>query len=396
MRLAVRGYISQRLPSLQEKFNQLHLNSGEVEDIGDEITKKSDGMFLYARLVLNYLENKIFYKGSEVKLSVNELPKELSDFYRKILTQILVRLDAQSVHRVRSIFCWIAFARRPLKKIEFLSAISFSAGDPDITHLVPTYILDICGALIEERRDNTLAFIHISVKEFLQSSSSGLAIDKKEVIVEHAHQDGRLVSLQNPLLRKELELALWTRSPKGLESGLQTNRLSNHSIPSTSLPPQDGISFMLAAYEESVKFLLSQNDYPGVSTEELESFKSQFRGSAFTCRLSSCPRATLGFESEVLRVDHEMTHLPRLQCDFPGCQNPPFVSVQALRNHVKKYHVAQPARKSIRQVADASQITFENAAEQLVNRANQIRNSGNTSQIDSPRLMSGSIEERTR
>ncbi|KAI0840034.1 hypothetical protein F5Y06DRAFT_246496 [Hypoxylon sp. FL0890] len=477
--LAIRHYTSQRLVSLQEKFNQLHVSSSEVEDIRDEITKKSDGMFLYARLVLDFLDNKIFFKGCEVKASVNELPEKLSDFYRKILTQILVRLDPQSVHRVKSIFCWVAFARRPLKKIEFLSAISFSTGDPDIAHLAPTYILDICGSLVEERRDNTLAFIHVSVKEFLQSSSSGLVIDEREAVAEHGiatitcllsgldvfakasqndtkylrvarglhgfhvysteywieyllshatttpsrttsvifdlagklaenlnglrdhstevqdsldpiSQDRRLASLQNPLLRKEVGRALFARSLKGFESGHQTNGPADKFGASNSLPSKDGISVMLASYEESVKFLLTQNDYPGVSAEELETFKSQFRASAYTCRLGSCPRATCGFDSEALRLDHEMSHLPRIRCNFPGCQSPPFVSTQALNNHLKKYHVSQPARKSIRRIStslatnsginttDAPWSDHTQAPPTSIDQPKQIQNSGHT------------------
>jgi hypothetical protein len=69
------------------------------------------------------------------------------------------------VDRVRCILGWVAFAKRPLQKLEFLSAITFSLGDPKVDILAPQYILDICGTLVEERRDSTLAFIHISVKE---------------------------------------------------------------------------------------------------------------------------------------------------------------------------------------------------------------------------------------
>ena len=67
--------------------------------------------------------------------------------------------------RVRCILGWVAFAKRPLQKLEFLSAITFSSGDPGVDRLAPQYILDICGALVEERRESTLAFIHNSVKE---------------------------------------------------------------------------------------------------------------------------------------------------------------------------------------------------------------------------------------
>jgi hypothetical protein len=85
--------------------------------------------------------------------------------YRQILTQILAHLDPRSVDRVKCIFGWIAFAKRPLRKLEFLSAITFSSGDHEVAQLAPHYILGICKPFIEERQDTTLAFIHTSVKE---------------------------------------------------------------------------------------------------------------------------------------------------------------------------------------------------------------------------------------
>jgi uncharacterized protein YutE (UPF0331/DUF86 family) len=85
--------------------------------------------------------------------------------YRKILTQVLIHLDPRSVYRIKCVLGWIAFAKRPLKKLEFLSAVTFSSGEPKVAHLAPQYVLDICAPLIDERRDTTLAFIHVSVKE---------------------------------------------------------------------------------------------------------------------------------------------------------------------------------------------------------------------------------------
>ena len=119
---------------------------------------------------------------------------------------------------------------------------------------------------------------------------------------------------------------------------------------------------MLTLYQEAVRSLLSQSDYPGVSAEELELFKNQFRTSAFTCRLNSCPRATLGFESEKLRLEHEMAHARRFRCTFPGCKYPPFVSAQSLTNHLNKYHNPNPPRKSIRQVGHIPTTRSGNAA----------------------------------
>jgi hypothetical protein len=36
-------------------------------------------MFLYARLILDYVENKIFFYRDEVKKAIDDLPQELTD-----------------------------------------------------------------------------------------------------------------------------------------------------------------------------------------------------------------------------------------------------------------------------------------------------------------------------
>ncbi|KAK7428634.1 hypothetical protein QQZ08_004896 [Neonectria magnoliae] len=181
---AIRQYIGQRLQSLHEKLPN-DVGQEEILEIQNTIATKTDGMFLYARLVLDYLSHNIFFSCDEIQASVNQLPEKLTDFYRKLLTQILVTLDSRSVNRIKSVLGWVAFARRPLRKMELLSAISFGAGDPNITHVAPRYILDLCGSLVEERQDATLAFIHISVKEFLQTPSSNVVIHEEEALQEH-------------------------------------------------------------------------------------------------------------------------------------------------------------------------------------------------------------------
>ncbi|EAQ87140.1 hypothetical protein CHGG_03759 [Chaetomium globosum CBS 148.51] len=155
---AIRQYASQRLQSLHRKFSQLDIGADELREIEYGVARKADGksrcsafhsvntanlcplgMFLYARLVLDYLSTNIFYSGEEVKTSIDHLPDKLSDF----------------------------------------------SGDPKVTQLAPQYILDICEPLVEERSDESLALIHVSVKDFVQSPSSNLAIREEEVLQQH-------------------------------------------------------------------------------------------------------------------------------------------------------------------------------------------------------------------
>jgi hypothetical protein len=108
-------------------------------------------------------------------------------------------------------------------------------------------------------------------------------------------------------------------------------------------------------YQATIKSLLLIQDFPGVTPEELEHFKREFRTSAYTCRLPSCPRATVGFHTNELRLEHEATHSQRLRCLYPGCQYPPFASTRALKNHENKCHKMAQGRKTIRRVAAWSQ-----------------------------------------
>jgi hypothetical protein len=141
-------------------------------------------MFLWARLVLQYLSTNLFSSKGEVIGAVDTLPHELSKMcvchwlesiwltrgrYGAILSRILSNFDDRSKSRVRSILGWIAFARRPLRKAELRSAL-FVASDGDDVHahdLVPSYWFDMCTPLIEERNDSTFGFIHSSVKEYV-------------------------------------------------------------------------------------------------------------------------------------------------------------------------------------------------------------------------------------
>ena len=51
----------------------------ETNDYAGRISDSLKGMFLYARLVLDYLATNIFYSADEIKTSVNQLPEKLTD-----------------------------------------------------------------------------------------------------------------------------------------------------------------------------------------------------------------------------------------------------------------------------------------------------------------------------
>lgn len=127
--------------------------------------------------------------------------------------------------------------------------------------------------------------------------------------------------------------------------------------PCVDLSPIRELGDVLANYQKTIRSLLSQSELPGIAKEDLERFQREYCTTVFTCHLPSCPRATSGFESERLQLQHEATHTLHLKCHFPGCQYPPFVSVRALKSHELKCHSTQ-GRKNIRKVGSMEEMNL--------------------------------------
>ncbi|VZI02341.1 unnamed protein product [Fusarium fujikuroi] len=172
---AIEAYASYRLSLLEMELSQLQVTPDDISDLSRRIAKRAE----------DYLANNMFLQREEVLSAPEALPRALQQFYEKILTQITSHFDERSLERMKLIFEWIAFAKRPLRKAEFRSALAFSSGNPDTGELAPQYLFDKCSPLIEERCDSTFAFIHVSVRDYLESSDSIMAIDESSSIRSH-------------------------------------------------------------------------------------------------------------------------------------------------------------------------------------------------------------------
>ncbi|ESU14037.1 hypothetical protein FGSG_07735 [Fusarium graminearum PH-1] len=257
-----------------------------------------DGMFLYARLVLDYLSKNIFYTGSEMRRSIDELPEKLSELYS---------------------FSWMRDyhekASRVVKGIHGFHVYATEFWTEYVLHYFSTQppsdnsiVLNLATKLAErlgERPDT---------EDAQNNSSPSPPVDER---LKHLKDWPRLINL--------VEASLRSRSLKRLESNL-----------------------------EVVRFLLQQDEYPGISAADLYLFKSQFQSSAFTCRLSFCPRATNGFSSEELRRQHEIAHTQLSLCTVPECRYPPFTSIKALKAHINKYHRPEKRTRHIRRNGSVS------------------------------------------
>lgn len=116
----------------------------------------------------------------------------------------------------------------------------------------------------------------------------------------------------------------------------------------------DGVSGLLPQYQNLLLHVMNEVDIPGVSSRDLEAFRSEFSTSIHTCRLRTCARATVGFETKDLRIEHEKSHVQRYPCTRMGCQYPPFLTPGSLKAHVRKEHDTAVPPRSIRRVKTAA------------------------------------------
>ncbi|RYP43640.1 hypothetical protein DL768_009815 [Monosporascus sp. mg162] len=161
-----------------EKYVRSKLTAGTgkfVEDIRTEILQKAAGVFMWAVLVVDIL-NQEFSRGRNfaVKKRLQEIPAKLSELFKDILTR-----DNENMGDLLLCIQWILYANRPLKREEFYFAV-VSGLEPGQARVEwnPEYItadamnlfvLSSSKGLAEVTRSkyHTVQFIHESVRDYL-------------------------------------------------------------------------------------------------------------------------------------------------------------------------------------------------------------------------------------
>ncbi|KAF3200935.1 hypothetical protein TWF679_000560 [Orbilia oligospora] len=146
-----------------------------VQQIREEILKKSSGIFLWVVLVVQIL-NKVYDGGGRPSLlrqRFEELPVGLSDLFKEILIK-----DTENKRDLLLCIEWVLHAKRPLKPVELYIAIlsgnypeDLGVWDPEeVTEEdMGRFILNSSKGLAEftKSTDQTVQFIHESVRDFL-------------------------------------------------------------------------------------------------------------------------------------------------------------------------------------------------------------------------------------
>ncbi|RYP92352.1 hypothetical protein DL770_001554 [Monosporascus sp. CRB-9-2] len=136
-----------------------------------EVLRKSNGIFLWASLIINRLEEA--YSLEDMQDILQQVPSEMNDFYTRIIGAIA---ESQSAELAKCILKWITCAARPLSTEELKEAVradinrTLTVSDDKLGHL--------CGHLITVDKESRVQVIHQTVSAFLTQERSDFWIDK--------------------------------------------------------------------------------------------------------------------------------------------------------------------------------------------------------------------------
>ncbi|KAK8054923.1 hypothetical protein PG993_000150 [Apiospora rasikravindrae] len=140
----------------------------EIEACLKPLATKAKGMFLYARIVINSVEDLDLIEDIRQELTV--LPETLEDAYGRIMQRINQAENTARREKARAIIGWIACAPTPLTVQEMKQALSIDTDRPTRSGrlLGNLDIVEICGPIVEVV-DEYARFVHFTVKEYMFS-----------------------------------------------------------------------------------------------------------------------------------------------------------------------------------------------------------------------------------
>ncbi|KAJ6541357.1 hypothetical protein B0H19DRAFT_852133, partial [Mycena capillaripes] len=138
------------------------------DEIHSKITCTVDGMFLLAKLHIESLSIKSTLKG--VQEALKALPKTLDDSYDNVMNQIEDQ-NEENKYIAHLALTWVANAKRPLKVLEFQTALAIEAGSKSLNkaNIVDMdTVLSVCaGLIIKDEQLSVVRLVHYTTQEYL-------------------------------------------------------------------------------------------------------------------------------------------------------------------------------------------------------------------------------------
>ncbi|KAJ7481671.1 ankyrin repeat-containing domain protein [Mycena latifolia] len=169
----IRRYIDAAVLKSSRLSKHIENNSSLREEIEEIIVRRSDGMFLLAKLQVDSLMTKHTVKA--VRNALRNMPDNLNSSYDEIVDRINRQSEDDKALAWRTL-SWITNAKRPLRPSELREALAVEEGskklDSDNLLDIDT-ILSVCASLVViNEADRRLRLIHFTAQNYLEQVQS--------------------------------------------------------------------------------------------------------------------------------------------------------------------------------------------------------------------------------
>ncbi|KAK8867413.1 C2H2 domain-containing protein [Apiospora arundinis] len=157
-------YIGHRASNIQAKFS---LTLEDRVYIERNVEDRSDGMFLYAKLVLSHLEAQPSLH--HLQEQYHRFPRGLEEAYSRNLERIRDNPNESERGAAQKLLSMMLCSRRPLRWRELQAAMSIDMAEQvfDKTRMLVTRLEDICGSLVEVLPGDRFEFVHVTASWYI-------------------------------------------------------------------------------------------------------------------------------------------------------------------------------------------------------------------------------------
>ncbi|RDL38798.1 uncharacterized protein BP5553_03138 [Venustampulla echinocandica] len=133
-----------------------------------------EGMFLFAKLVLQNLLSQVSRAALYETLLPQRFPRGLNQAYGRIVERIEKNQNLDERNQALTLLGWVVTAKRPLTWPEIQGAISIDTEQQIVDFEQRSLVVDIgelCGSLVERLAGNRIELIHTTAKIFLMQDN---------------------------------------------------------------------------------------------------------------------------------------------------------------------------------------------------------------------------------
>ncbi|KAJ7831588.1 hypothetical protein B0H14DRAFT_2365099 [Mycena olivaceomarginata] len=165
----IRKYVEGQIEKSRRLSKHINITPTLRESIEETIVKRSDGMFLLAKLYVNSLMNK--KNVADVEDALTNLSSTLEGAYDDIVTRINQQSEGARKLAWRTL-SWVLNAKTPLRPSQLREALAVEPGatalDPDGQTDMDIVISVCAGLVVIDEADDTVRLVHYTTQRYFQ------------------------------------------------------------------------------------------------------------------------------------------------------------------------------------------------------------------------------------